>query len=191
MKLIKIYARQNGSIAHVDDGTFPFIPELNTSVIVTFDGEIYPEQYQQIAQDTTRVHWNGSALLLDNVEYLSAAFIAARLAETTKNNAISAAKSGLKDKVILAQNHAETIRQLFNAVWDNSLTLATQPTRFQALQTIVANASQAFRNVIVTDIQQELGFDVTSAGLTLAQQRQATAFMRSWTVGAALLLTQA
>ncbi len=184
----EVYVYLNNAIAHIIDESFPITPDANTTRIIVFDASTYPTE-----SDFIRSHnmlWDGANLRHDGNIYLSAAWIAARLAEANQASTIASAKSGLKDKIALAQTHADTIKVLFNAVLDQTINQTVQPTRFTDLRTIITNAVPAFRDRVVTDIQQELGFDVTG-NLTLAQQRQATLYMRAWVTGMALLLTLA
>jgi hypothetical protein len=106
----------------------------------------------------------------------------------TTEQQITAAQAGLRDKVSLAETHATTIKVLFNAVLDQTINQTVQPTRFDNLKTVIQNAAPAFRDRLITDCVQELGFDPTGV-LSAAQIRQATLYVRAWVTGLALLLT--
>lgn len=111
-------------------------------------------------------------------------------ATLTENQQTQVAKAGLKSKISLAQTHADAIKNLFNEVLDQTLNQTVQPDRFNVLKAIIDASVPAFRNRLITDIQQELGIDVTGS-LTLAQQRQCTLYIRAWVTGLALLLSLA
>lgn len=188
--IASIYARQDGTIAHVDDGMFPFTPDANTTRVIQFAMDSYGTEYQHIASNTKAAFWDGANLQIDNVVYLDAAWIAARAAEIAQAGNIADAQTGLRDKVDLARTHAVTIRILFNAVLDQTIGQTAQPTRFDTLKTIIQNAPLAFRERLITDCIQELGFDPTTP-LSAAQIRQATLYVRMWVTGLALLLSVA
>lgn len=103
---------------------------------------------------------------------------------------IESAQAGLKDKVSLASSNADNIKTLFNAVLDQTIDQTIQPTRFENLNAVLATLSIGFRNRLITDIQEELGFDVTGT-LTATQQRQACLYIRMWITPLAVLLSKA
>lgn len=109
-------------------------------------------------------------------------------ADIAANETIESAQSGLLDKVALAEQYADSIKTLYNAVLDQTENQTAQPNRFNALYAVVQAAPLAFRSRFVTDCTQELGFDVAGT-LTLNQQRQTCLFIRVWVTGLALLLS--
>lgn len=185
--IAQIYARQDGTIAHVADNSFSITPDPDTTLVIEFDAATYSTEYQHIADNSKAAFWDGANLQINSAVYLDSAWIAARQAELTQAESIEAAQSGLLDKVLLAEQYATDIKTLYNAVLDQTENQTVQSARFNALYAVVQAAPLAFRNRIITDIQQELGFDVTGT-LTATQQRQACFYLRVFSTQLATLL---
>ena len=81
MSVASIYARQDGTIAHITDGIFAITPDANTTIVIQFSIDAYPVEYQYIAANSKAALWDGTNLQIDGAVYLSSAWIAARQAE--------------------------------------------------------------------------------------------------------------
>lgn len=83
MNIASIYARQDGTIAHIVDSSFAITPDADTTLVIRFSIDAYPAEYQHIAANSTAAFWDGANLQIDNVVYLSSVWIAARQNELT------------------------------------------------------------------------------------------------------------
>lgn len=184
--MVMIYARQDGTLAHVWDMDYG-APDEDTTLIVQFDMDTYLSIYQQIADNVKDVLYTNGNLQIGEVVIVDSTWIAARQTELTQAETIESAQSGLLDKVLLAEQYADSIKTLYNAVLDQTENQTMQPTRFNNLYAVVQASSNAFRNRIITDIEQELGFNVTGT-LSATQQRQACFFLRVFSTELATLL---
>jgi hypothetical protein len=158
--------------------------------IAVYDETAYPVIHQTLSDNVKNATWANGQLTINGQVVIDSAWIAARQAEITQAGNVASAKTGLLDKIDLAKTHATTIRTLFNAVLDQTINQIAQPTRFDALKAVIQNAPLAFRERLITDCIQELGFDPTGT-LSAAQIRQATLYVRMWITGLALLLSVA
>ena len=140
--------------------------------------------------DLTGVQWTHETVPAPNEAQLITIYdtwLAAHTATVAHTATIETAQSGLLDKVALAEQYAADIKTLYNAVLDQTENQTVQPTRFNNLYAVVQAAPVALRNRVVTDIQEELGFNVTGS-LSAAQQRQACLYLRVFATQLATLL---
>lgn len=178
----------NNKIAHIIDEVLPFPTDANTTRIIVFDTDEYSAESAFIRSHN--ITWDGANLRINDSIYLSAAWIAARASEVNQADVLAAAKAGLRDKIALAKEHADTITIMLNMVLNQTQLQTVQPDRFNNVRAVITNAPQGFRDRVVTDVQQELGFDVTGT-LTVAQQRQACLYLRMWCMPLAFLVSLA
>lgn len=93
-KIARIFARANGTIAHVWDELYT--PDDGATLRVTFHVDSYQTEFQHIADHAKQATWDGANLRIDGNIYLSAAWIAARLAEVNAVTAEAAQVSSAK-----------------------------------------------------------------------------------------------
>lgn len=98
--ICSIYARQDGTIAHIDDGIFAITPDPDTTLVIQFAIDSYPTEYQHIADNSKAAFWDGANLQIDNVVYLDSAWIAARQAELTQAGNDATEDSSARDTLL-------------------------------------------------------------------------------------------
>ena len=130
MSVASIYARQDGTIAHITDGIFAITPDANTAIVIQFAIDSYPVEYQHIAANSKAALWDGANLQIDSAVYLSSAWIAARQAELAQSNAkaiartlmLSTAKNYLSEQLQAASPNVANIHTTIRAyVADNAI----------------------------------------------------------------------
>jgi len=191
MQIAYVYARPDGTIPQVWDTSYG-APAANTTLISRFDFDTYRAIYFALADNVKAIRYEGGAIVLGAEVIVSAAWIADRELEIVTASNVTTAKSGLKDKIALARDHADAIKRIFNTVLDQTIDQTTQPTRWNNIKEQIDHAStaNAFKVRFAKDVLEELGFDANGV-LSAAQIRQITLYTRMWITSLALLLSEA
>ncbi len=85
--IARIYARQNGTLAHVWDDDYG-TPEENTTLAARFFIADYPAIYQQIADNVKAVLFTNGNLMQGETVIVDSVWITARIAEITQAETI-------------------------------------------------------------------------------------------------------
>lgn len=192
--MARYFQMADGNFAAWDNSLDNQSAPLGWTLIATYDHTLYAVIHQQLSDNTKNATWNAVArtLTINSAIVIDGAWIDSEAARLATAVATVSAKSGLKDKISLAQTHADAIRRIFNTVLDQTINQTAQPTRWNNIKAQIDNAAtaNAFKNRFGTDVLEELGFDVNGA-LSAAQIRQVTLYSRMWIAGLALLLSEA
>jgi hypothetical protein len=141
MNICSVYARQDGTIAHVADSTFPITPDPDTTRVIQFSIDAYPVEYQHISDNSKTAFWDGANLQIDSVVYLNAAWVAARQTEITQADVkaiartlmLSDAKNYLSAQLQSASPNVQTIFTTVKNYVDGNATLTQMLTNQIAL----------------------------------------------------------
>lgn len=126
--IAQIYARNDGTIAHVADDSLPLTPDMSVTLIIQFDATIYSTEYQHIADKSKGALWDGANLLIDGAVYLDALWIATRQAELTQAETIETEDTTERSTLLSQYNAAVT--QIGNDLADvvaGQTAMQTQP----------------------------------------------------------------
>lgn len=111
MIIVQVYARPNGTIAHVWDGDYG-APENGATLVARFDFSTYRALYQQLADNVKALRYTNGAIVQGENVILSSAWIAARETElTTLANNQSADSS---ERATLLAQAAAALTQIAN-----------------------------------------------------------------------------
>lgn len=108
MIIASVYARQDGTIAHIIDDTFPITPDANTTRVIQFDADSYPTEYAHISANTKAAFWDGANLQIDSAVYVDAAWITARQNEISQAATIEAEDETERSNLLNQYNAALT-----------------------------------------------------------------------------------
>ena len=174
--MIFVYARANGSIAHVWDMDYG-APEVDTTLVVQFDADTYPTEYQTLADNVKDVTYTGGALVLNATPIVDATWIAARNAEVATAATVQTAKTSILALSSKADNHASRIALCFAAVIESENLGEDANATFTRITNALNNGivNNGYRAAVMTAFTAKTGlaFSFADLGVVVVTTKQA------------------
>jgi hypothetical protein len=169
--IAQIYARVDGSLAHVWDADYG-APEGGSILVIQFDIETYPDEFAFISANSASAFWNtgtGQLEIPQGNVYLNAAQIAQAQAELDIQTSVTGAKQTILANTERAWQFAPSIAALFAESTEQGEALTSNlDTLITAYRNVVAAQGTGFRNAFQARLT---AFGITDVNNMTNQQK--------------------